>query len=71
MEWKLENTFQCPFYDEIDAAKLYSFASSQPVEDSINENLLSLEKASKELMPEYIERMSTETYSESTIMDKI
>ena len=71
MEWKLENTFQRPFYDEIDAAKLYSFASSQPVEDSINEILLSLEKASKELMSEYIERMSTETYSESTIMDKI
>ena len=42
--------------------------SGQPVDDSIKENLLSLEEADKQLMSKYIERMSTETYSESTMM---
>ena len=64
----LENTFLSPFHDEIDAAKLYNIVSGQPVDDSIKENLLSLEEADKQLMSKYIERMSTETYSESTMM---
>ena len=64
----LENTFLSPFHDEIDAAKLYNIVSGQPVDDSIKENLLSLEEASKQLMSEYVERMTTETYSKSTMM---
>ena len=64
----LKNTFLSPFYDELDAAKLYNIVSGQPVDDSIKENLLSLEEAGKQLMSEYIERMSIETYSESTMM---
>ena len=64
----LENTFLSPFHDEIDAAKLYNIVSGQPVDDSIKENLLSLESAGKQLMSKYIERMSTETYSERIIM---
>ena len=67
----LENTFLSPFHDELDAAKLYNIVSGQPVDDSIKESLLSLEEAGKQLMSEYIERMSTETHSESTVMDKI
>ena len=64
----LENTFLSPFHDEIDAAKLYNIVSGQPVDDSIKENLLSLESAGKQLMSKYIERMSTETYSERIMM---
>ena len=55
----------------VDAAKLYNIVSGQPIDDSIKDSLLSLEKAGKQFMSEYIERMSTETYSESTMMDKI
>ena len=62
-----ENTFLSPFHDELDAAKLY-VVSGQPVDDSIKENLLSLEEAGKQLMSEYVERMTTETYSKSTMM---
>ena len=61
----LENSF----YDELGAAKLYTIVSGQSVDDSIKENLFSLEEAGKQLVPEYIERMSTETYSESTMME--
>ena len=61
----LETTFQSPFHDELDDAKLYNIVSGQPIDDSVKENLLSLEEARKQLMPEYIERMSTETCSES------
>ena len=64
----LENTFLSLFHDEIDAAKLYNIVSGQPVDDSIKENLLSLEEAGKHLMSEYVERMTTETYSKSTMM---
>ena len=64
----LKNTFLSAFHDELDAAKLYNIVSGQPVDDSIKENLLSLEEAGKQLMSEYIERMSIETYSESTMM---
>ena len=64
----LENTFLSPFHDELDAAKLYNIVSGQPVDDSIKENFLSLEEAGTQLMSEYIERMNTETYSESTKM---
>ena len=64
----LENTFLSLFHDEIDAAKLYNIVSGQPVDDSIKENLLSLEEAGKQLMSEYVERMTTETYSKSTMM---
>ena len=67
----LENTFLSSFHDELDAAKLYNIVSGQPVDDSVKESLLSLEEAGKQLMSEYIERMSTETHSESTVMDKI
>ena len=67
----LENTFLSPFYDELDAAKIYNIVFGQPVDDSIKENLLSIEEASKQLISEYIEKISTETYSESTMMDKI
>ena len=61
-----ENTFLSPFHDELDAAKLY-VVSGQPVDDSIKENLLSLENAGKQLMSKYIERMSTKTYSKRII----
>ena len=61
----LENSF----YDELGAAKLYTIVSGQSVDDSIKENLFSLEEAGKQLVPEYIERMSTKTYSESTMME--
>ena len=61
----LENSF----YDELGAAKLYTIVSGQSVDDSIKENLFSLEEAGKQLVSEYIERMSTETYSESTMME--
>ena len=64
----LENTFLSPFHDEIDAAKLYNIVSGQPVDDSIKENLLSLEEAGKQFVSEHIERMSTETYSESAMI---
>ena len=64
----LENTFLSPFHDVLDDAKLCNIVSGQPVDDSIKENLLSLEEADKQLMSKYIERMSTETYSESTMM---
>ena len=67
----LHDTFLSPFHGELDAAKLYNIISGQPVDDSIKENLLSLEEAGKQLMSEYIERMSTETYSERIMMDKI
>ena len=64
----LENTFLSPFHDVVDDGKLCNIVSGQPVDDSIKENLLSLEEADKQLMSKYIERMSTETYSESTMM---
>ena len=64
----LENTFLSPFHDKLDAAKPYNIVSSQPVDDSIKEHLLLLEEAGKQLISEYMERMSTETYSESTMM---
>ena len=64
----LENTFLSLFHDEIDAAKLYNIVSGQPVDDSIKENLLSLQNAGKQLMSKYIERMSTKTYSERIMM---
>ena len=67
----LENTFLSPFHDELDAAKLYNTVSGQSVDDSIKESLLLLEEAGKQLMSEYIERISTETHSESTVIDKI
>ena len=67
----LENTFLSPFRDKLDAAKLYNIVSGQPVDDSVKESLLSLEEAGKQFMSECIERMSTETYSESKMMDKI
>ena len=63
----LQNTFLSPFHDELDAAKLY-VVSGQPVDDSIKENLLSLEEAGKQFVSEHIERMSTETYSESAMI---
>ena len=67
----LENTFLSPFHDKLDAAKLYNIVTSQPVHDTMKDSLLSLEEAGKQLMSEFIERMSTETYCESTLMDKI
>ena len=66
-----EKTFLTAFYDKLDAAKLYNVVSSQPVDDSIKKNLLSFEEAAKQLISEYIKIMSTETYSESTMMKKI
>ena len=63
----LENSF----YDELGAAKLYNIVPGQSVDDSVKENLFSLEEAGKQLVSEYIERMSTETYSESTMMGNI
>ena len=60
----LENNFLTPFHDEIDGAKLYNILSGQLIHDSIKENLLSLDETIlKQLMSEYIEGMSTETYS--------
>ena len=67
----LENTFLSPFHDKLDAAKLYNIVASHPIHDTMKDSLLSLEEAGKQLMSEFIERMSTETYSESTLMDKI
>ena len=66
----LQNTFLSSFHDKLDAAKLY-IVYGQPVDDSMKENLLSLEETSKQLISEYIERISTEIHSESTVMDKI
>ena len=63
----LENTFLSPLHDELDVAS-FNIASGQPVDDSIKENLLSREGAGKQFMSEYIERMSTEACSESTMM---
>ena len=63
----LENTFLSPFHDELDAVS-FNIVSGQPVDDSIKENLLSLEEAGKQFMSEQIERMSTETCSESAMM---
>ena len=60
----LENTFLSPFHDELDAAKFCNIVSGQPVDDFIKVSLLSLEKAGKQSMSEYIERLNTETYSE-------
>ena len=54
----LQNKFLSPFHDKLDAAKLYNI-SSQPVDNSIRKNNLSIEETGKQLMPEYIERMST------------
>ena len=67
----LRNTFLIPFCDKLDASKLYNIISDQSIDDSIKDSLFSLEEAGKQLMSEYIERMNTETYSESTMMDKI
>ena len=58
----LENTFLSPFHDELDPAKLYSIVSGQSLDDSIKDSLLSLEEAGKQMMFEYLERMSTETF---------
>ena len=63
----LENTFLSPFHDELDAVS-FNIVSGQPVDGSIKENLLSLEEAGKQFMSEQIERMSTETCSESTMI---
>ena len=54
----LQNKFLSPFHDKLDAAKLY-IISSQPVDNSIRKNNLSIEETGKQLMSEYIERMST------------
>ena len=67
----LENTSLSPFHDELDAAKFYNIISGQPVDDFIKGSLLSLEKAGKQSMSEYIERLNTETYSEKTMMGKL
>ena len=67
----LENTFLNPFNNELDATKLYNIVSGQLLHDSMKDSLLSREKAGKQLMFEYVERMSTETYSEITMMDNI
>ena len=67
----LENTFLNPFNNELDAGKLYNIVSGQLLHDSMKGSLLSCEKAGKQLMFEYVERMSTETYSEITMMDNI
>ena len=67
----LGNTFLNPFNNELDAAKLYNIVSGQLLHDSMKDSLLSREKAGKQLMFEYVERMSTETYSEITMMDNI
>ena len=63
----LENTFLSPFHDELDASS-FNIVSGQTVDDSIKENLLSLEEAGKQFGSEQIERMSTETCSESAMM---
>ena len=47
----LDNTFLSPFHDELDAAS-FNIVTGQPVDDSIKENLLSLEKAGKQFMSE-------------------
>ena len=47
----LENTFLSPFHDELDAVS-FNIVSGQPVDDSIKENLLSLEEAGKQFMSE-------------------
>ena len=62
----LENTFLSLFHDELDVAS-FNIVSGQPVDDSIKENILSLDEADKQFISEYVERMSTETYSESTM----
>ena len=67
----LENTFLSQFHDELDAAMLPNIVSGQTVDDSIKESLLSLGEAGKQLISEYIEIMSTEINSESTVMNKI
>ena len=66
-KWKYQRIL-FPFYDKLGAAKLYTIVSGQPVDDSIKENLFSLEEAGKQLMSEYRERMSTKIFSESTMM---
>ena len=67
----LEKTFLSSFHDELDASNLYNIVYGQPVNDSIKENFVSIKEADKQLMSEYIETMSIETHSESTVMDKI
>ena len=62
-----QSTFLSPFYDELDVAQLYDIVPGQRVYDSIKENLLSIEETDKQSMFECMERMSTETYSESTL----
>ena len=57
-----ENTFPSPFHDEVDAAKFYNIISGQPVDDFIKGSLLWLEKAGKQSMSEYIERLNTESF---------
>ena len=57
-----ENTFRSPFHDVLDATKSYNVVSGQPVDDCIKGSLLSLEKAGKQSMSEYIERLNTETF---------
>ena len=66
----LGNTFLNLFHDELDAASC-NIVSAQPVDDSIKENLLSLEEAGKQFMSKYVERMSTEIYSGSAMMASI
>ena len=63
----LKSTFRSPFHDELDAVS-YNIVSGQPVDVSIQKNILSLEEAGKQFMPEQIERMKTETCSESVMM---
>ena len=50
----LENTFLSPFHNELDATS-FNIVSGQPVDDSIKENLLSLEEAGKQFVSEHIE----------------
>ena len=50
-KWKYQRIL-FPFYDKLGAAKLYTIVSGQPVDDSIKENLFSLEEAGKQLMSE-------------------
>ena len=50
-------------HDELYVVKVYNIVSGQSLDDSIKDSPLSLEEAGKQLMFEYMERMSTITYS--------
>ena len=49
-------------HDELYVVKVYNIVSGQSLDDSIKDSLLSLEEAGKQLMFEYMERMSTITF---------